>query len=449
MISRNLRYQRTSFNRMPFFLLPLAFCLFLACPKEKVDDGHPFECPEGFHVCGEDSTDCCVDIAECPPGQLPCENDSTQCCDVECSPGFVVGGPDSTDCVPVSCLPGYYLCGEDSTECCPEITSHDFRWTVEVLGTWQGKLYDVAILNRNDAWVVGRIQTSVEHNQDSIFNAAHWNGIDWEYVQVPVAQITPNGIADYYPYELRSILAFSKDDIWFGYAGLQLIHWDGENYTHYYAPFLSIDAIATHMWGTDGNNIFLTGYDGKIVHWNGSNFQLMESHTEVDILDIWGISDGSVIWACGWDDFEPTVLLRWDNGVWEKVFENENVSLIYPDTISGVMHTLWSDDPDKLFIATGFGFFECPGNTHGEGLRTPKWWSSMRLRGRTQGDMVLVGNGGTVWHYNGESWYQYLELSNSTDLLKNVDIEDDLIIAVGERYINGVEWFPVVYVGRR
>jgi len=408
-------------------------------------------CDEGYHLCGEDSTECCIDKAECPPGQLPCESDSTICCDIECPPGFVIGGVDSTECVPIECLPGYYICGEDSNECCPEITSHDFTWTVEVLGTWQGELKDVAIINENDIWVVGQIKFGQSGFEDSTYNAAHWDGNEWIPVQIPIPSLGTGGtIVGYHPYMIRTVLSFSNDNVWFSPGGPIMVHWDGTEYQSYVDDYEVIQDNCVEMWGLNSTNIYRVGYEGTIVKFNGSEFIPMTSPTTVDLRDVWGDPSGEHVYACGYGATLPSVLLKLKNGTWNIAYQANDQDWS-TDTIWAFNSRVWTDDPNKIYVASGNGIWECPKNTQGQGIYNNGGFSTPTygFRGQTQGDLIRVGQLGEVQHYNGQTWYEYGELANDTDFLLNVDIYWNSAVIVGMRYVNGIERYALVIKGTR
>jgi hypothetical protein len=96
------------------------------------------------------------------------------------------------------------------------------------------------------------------------------------------------------------------------------------------------------VWGTSSSNLFAVGRNGTIIRYNGSTWQRMQSGRDVDLLDVWGSPDGSVVWACGWEDFKPTVLLRYRGGTWERVYEDPFPFVLRQDSLSGVLSTLWT-----------------------------------------------------------------------------------------------------------
>ena len=71
-----------------------------------------------------------------------------------------------------------------------DTTSNDFTWTIDTLGSYGSYFNDVAIIDENNIWVVGNI---VVPDPDSSFNgtgwkeynAARWDGEQWNLKQIP------------------------------------------------------------------------------------------------------------------------------------------------------------------------------------------------------------------------------------------------------------------------
>ena len=72
------------------------------------------------------------------------------------------------------CAEGYYW-NEDQTKCLMDTTSHNFIWEIDTLGIGGSYLNDVAIIDENNIWVVGNIETDT-----ATYNAAHWDGNECE-----------------------------------------------------------------------------------------------------------------------------------------------------------------------------------------------------------------------------------------------------------------------------
>jgi hypothetical protein len=218
------------------------------------------------------------------------------------------------------CDPGYHPCETDSTECCLDTTSHNFVWEIDTLGDYGSYLNDVAIIDENNIWVVGYIKDG-----DSTYNAAHWEGNEWELNRLPA--ITYSGSIS--QGALTSIYAIGADEIWCSSDAGSYVRWNGQEWLSEWIPDRNggINAV----WGTSSSDMYFVGDNGSIVHYDGSGFEKMESlpgegGTDIDFKDIWGVVDektGKVdIWVCG-DDNNPdrSIVLTLDNGTWKTVYE--------------------------------------------------------------------------------------------------------------------------------
>ncbi len=333
-----------------------------------------------------------------------------------------------------------------------DTTSHNFTWQTWKFGKKErgSSLYDVAIIDENDIWAVGEIHTkdTDRWNEDSTkwlqpYNAAHWNGEKWE-----LKKIDWDGIVS----ELTCVYAFSNHDVWFGVTNL--IHWNGTKFQKNWNPVLIqfSDKIVNKIWGTSANDLFIVGNKGMIAHYDGKQWQRIESETNVRLLDIYGTTK---VWICGWKDLQPTVLLNIDNGNVSKIIESENIlnenSLI---KISGGIFSLWTDAHDNLYVLTWNSLYRC---YHGDvnqvkalwNVRKPSQWAYRKVRGNSANDIVTVGDRGRILHFNGVTWKQFNNLLNKHDYLYSVSVKGNLIVAVGERYINGIESYGIIYVGKR
>ncbi len=55
------------------------------------------------------------------------------------------------------CDEGYHPCGPDSQECCLDTTSSEFTWIIDSLGLYGSELFDATVISQDDIWVVGII----------------------------------------------------------------------------------------------------------------------------------------------------------------------------------------------------------------------------------------------------------------------------------------------------
>ncbi len=271
-----------------------------------------------------------------------------------------------------------------------DISSHNFSWTLENLGNYGSRLYDVAIVDENNIWVVGNIETDTVE-----YNAAHWNGSEWELLQII-------NTAD-----LHSVFYFAEDDIWvtkYSYP----VHWDGISWTQYNLTEMGLDVSAGFdSWGTSTDNMYFVGHEGGIVHYDGSNFSQMESGVSTDLYRVSGSADGSYVFATGFQQ-QQSVTLMYHEDSWETLFYapsylgdylNGNYGRmtaadVYGDTCYVVSreglikYNYYSDDIDLLLSNEA--------NIHYEDFNA--------LSVQSPTDVIIFGEVGDVSHFNGTNW---------------------------------------------
>ncbi len=318
------------------------------------------------------------------------------------------------------------------------ITSHNFTWEIDTLGIYPSYLNDVAIVNENDIWVVGDIRTdepdTVHNLPYTKYNAAHWDGKEWELIK-----IQPQG----YVQPLKCIYYISDSDIWFGLSSLP-IQWNGSEYYKYtpagdgFPGGQTINAI----WGTSSSNLYFVRSGGSIVHYDGSTFTKMESGTETRLIDIWGL-DENHIWVTGREfDFPPSesVLLYYNGIEWCK--------RAYPADDDGGTggtqrryNSLWAYG-DTLYVTTTEGIWKRSISTNDSTLLNRQTlgigdWAIGRIRGSNYTDVFFHRSGGFVYHYNGLTWEavfdgQYHFPGNTFMSIGEIALKDNAVYFVGQ-----------------
>lgn len=71
----------------------------------------------------------------------------------------------------------------------------------------------------------------------------------------------------------------------------EALHFSGSNWT---TEISTDSATLIDTWGSASNNVYMVGYDGKIIHYNGINWTSMESGTTGVLRSVWGDSNGNV-----------------------------------------------------------------------------------------------------------------------------------------------------------
>jgi hypothetical protein len=315
----------------------------------------------------------------------------------------------------------------------PDTTIHDFAWTIDTLGIYPSYLMDIAMIDETDIWAVGEIHTPETDQFDSLskwippYNAVHWDGQQWKMVRT---EAPGYGFGTNF-----SVYTFEANNIWIG-GGIPQ-HWDGNSWTFYgsssgYPGGFRINKI----WGTSSSNLYFVGDEGNIVHYNGSTWQKLNSGTTIDLYDVWGVPDGSVVWACGRTDFVGTILLKISGTTVEKVYEdNDNWSNIRQDSLSGILSSIWTNDPAMVYIMSHAGMYLASSDTRGEATRI--WTNNDHLpgfprimRGQSKNDIFTGGDFSMMAHYNGKSWKIFSELQGRIRT-RGIAIKGSLVFAAG------------------
>jgi len=331
-----------------------------------------------------------------------------------------------------------------------DTTSHDFSWRIDTLGDGaNSSLRDVAIVNDSCVWVVGELhlRDSTGNFETTPYNAARWNGHRWIYERV------------YYVYQgqnfysaLYSIFAFGPNDIWIG--SNQPEHWNGTQWEEFDVGADVFNGYINKIWGTSRSNMYIVGANGAVAHFDGSTWTRQESGTDVDLLDVWGSPDGSVVWTCGYYHSRPgTYLLRNAGTGWKVAYDGTSGEFtVRNDSLSGAYSSVFAPTKRRLYVA-GAGVYQTTSDTRGEAKRLPFDQSLFpgfpnRLRGNASNDIVDVGDYNCLAHFNGVSW-RYMSGSLAENRhLRSVDQKGNLIVGVGVIY-DPINSKGLVQIGRR
>lgn len=325
-----------------------------------------------------------------------------------------------------------------------DTTSHDEHWMEpDTLGVY-GYISDVWAFSKNDAWAVGEIylaDSSGTADMEHPYNAAHWDGRKWEILQIPTAGFVGSG---YYP--IYTIFAFAPNDIWtFSEAG-SYSHWNGQTWTTAYVT--ERQGGGQKLWGTSASNLFLVGTNGSISKYNGNTWTKQESHTTVDLQDIWGIDDTHV-WATGTNVGDGhCVVLQYDGKQWTTIYDNTAKP---PNEFFG-FRSLWTNKANIIYLS---------GDSKTRSLNLfnktfllfdiPAQWVALRIRGIRGNDIFEARSGGEVTHFNGIQWHLYSEIKNlngENTSFTTISPKNDFILIGGFIY-TGLNGIPVVVRGYR
>jgi hypothetical protein len=171
-----------------------------------------------------------------------------------------------------------------------DTTSHNFTWQTWTFGGQAGSctLYDVAIIDENDIWAVGEIYlldtTGVP--DPNAYNAVHWNGSQWELIRI---KTNACGGVDYPP--IKTVFAFSSDDILFAHIDGSISHYNGIEFTNDCSLITQLNGSVNKMWGISKNDFYVVSDNGFIAHYVNGNWGKIESGTDATLTDVYGVKE--------------------------------------------------------------------------------------------------------------------------------------------------------------
>ena len=329
------------------------------------------------------------------------------------------------------CPENYSSCLDDTTECCLDTTSHFFTWEVDTIGG--GVVRDISIIDTNDVWAVGQFVMSLEW--DDRYNIAHWDGEDWEFIRhIPPPYV---GFNQYY-----SIFTFGANDIWIGMN--VPIHFDGSEWTVYQSDGgWDFDGWIQSIWGASPSNVYFVGDNGSVAHYNGEDFELIESGTEIDLVDIDGTDDGDHVFVVGFT-LSGNMQVLGHSTVLEIV--GGEVSTLYystsvePSENSYGLVTSTVVLGDTVYFSTSAGLWKYNYLTE-TSIVLPTEVTNLeenagrKMVGNTTNDIMILDYHFDFIHFNGNSWFhdQPLVEMFGSDLLfsRSIDMKGDFVVSLG------------------
>lgn len=328
-----------------------------------------------------------------------------------------------------------------------DTTSHNFVWTIDTFGVGgRGSSYllDVSVINENDIWAVGEIHTAETDTFDSLgnwvppYNAVHWNGQEWELKRILFRAFCTHG--SLFPSRARSVFAFDRNNVFIS-SGSQITHWNGNSQTRIDCIPVSVNKI----WGTGADDIYVVGTLGKIAHYDGSNWQELNSGTTVDIQDIWGAKNPQS------GEWEILAVASFSIGVPQAIqllrIDGTTVSTVQDSGLPLALETIWFVPGDEYFVG-GEKIYHTSDITKAWELdtRQPVFYM-YSIRGLDANDIIMAGGHGYLSHFNGSTskLYSGAELPEFFGNYYSVAVHPNVVAAVGS--YGGTK--GVVAMGRR
>jgi len=102
----------------------------------------------------------------------------------------------------------------------------------------------------------------------------------------------------------------------------------------------------TGIWGTGPNDLFVVGWDGLILHWNGTAFTKHASGVTDRLYAVWGFAADDVF-AVG----SMKVALHWDGATWSQ--EPLPTTAVYMGVLT--LFDIWGSAPDDIWAVGDYG----------------------------------------------------------------------------------------------
>ncbi|OPX97793.1 MAG: hypothetical protein A4E59_00636 [Syntrophorhabdus sp. PtaB.Bin027] len=210
------------------------------------------------------------------------------------------------------------------------------------------------------------------------------------------------------------------------------------------------DGGVTCIWGSSPDNIYFAGRGGTIAHYDGQRWQRIESGTDLNFRDIWGVYDRMV------NKYEILALASTVtvNIQESRIFKirNDQVEELDNEGLSPEVSSLWFI-PNKRYYIVGAGIHQK------RNLHDIKWrvyspgivtrFLSAGVRGSNINNVIVVGSFGEIVHFNGISWYNYYpQISLSSGVFGEVSVKNNIIVAVGFNS-KGFGSYAVILIGRK
>jgi hypothetical protein len=323
-----------------------------------------------------------------------------------------------------------------------DTTSHNFTFETFTFGGTAGSstLYDVAIINEDYIIAVGNVflPDSLGQPDPQPYGLAIWNGQSWKLKKIfhsTNIPVTPRGIFVTSPTEIYL-------------ASGSIFRWDGSSSTvqlvYSRLNFPDPNATIEKLWGSSGSSIYGVGNVGSIVYYNGTNWHRIESGTDVALKDIFGTPDGKSVWAAGYEDFKPTVLLNITNTQVKTVFSSRDYLFVFDsNNISGGIGGVWANNNNFVFLTTWYSLYRkaiYTDSSQAQALKSgnPTILFGLKSRGTNTNNIFTIGSKNIIHHYNGTTFKTYHEPPDNSVTYYGLDVKTNISVTCGQKFENGI-----------
>ena len=277
---------------------------------------------------------------------------------------------------------------------------------------------DIVIINDNNIWAVGEIYNDTTGIP---YNAVHWDGTQWSLLRIPYLY---QGDSIYNP--IQSIYAFNPQDIWFCGNGIINVP------ANIWGPYQM-----NKIWEMSDNNVYVVGDSGKIAHFNGQNWNRIESGTTANLRDVYGVDEpttGNLKILATAEKLNDYRILKLTPTTAEDTLDWQ------PDThLSGI----WLDGR-RTYVA-GTDIWVNQYNQWQKKTFTNFFFTT--IRGSKSNNIYGIGPDGIV-HFNGQDW-QLIKQRPEGIVMLSGNCSSNLVAAVGFTTSGGVVGKAVILLANK
>jgi hypothetical protein len=194
------------------------------------------------------------------------------------------------------------------------------------------------------------------------------------------ARQTPASVSTLY-----AIHGSATDNVWL--MGVAAHHWDGSGWTEEDLPGGAIRCV----WVASTTEAWAMNADGDAVHWNGTDWSVIELGLSWRARDIWGTTDGHV-WAAGNDGN----LVHWEGSTWTE----------YNTGVTSDYYGVWTHDGETLYLVTPNSAAVWSWTAAGGLVEEVDLfiYNPMAVRGTGPDDIWAAGSFSNGTHFDGATW---------------------------------------------
>lgn len=184
------------------------------------------------------------------------------------------------------------------------------------------------------------------------------------------------------------------------------------------------------VWGSGSNDVFAVGSYGTILHYDGIEWQVMDSGTTQNLNGVWG-SNGDNVFAVG----SGGTILHYDGAVWGPMSSGTTRDL------NGV----WGSSASNVFAVGSYGTIRRYDGSSWRSISSGTTNTLNGIWGSAANDIFVVGDKGTIRRYDGSVW-KAMSSNTSLNLLAVWGNSSNSVFVTGDTTIlryNGSTWTEI------